>query len=415
MKYIVLVGDGMGDYTVPELNNKTPLQAAHKPNMDHLAGKGVVGRVKLTPDGFYPGSDVTQLSLLGYDPAKYYTGRSPLEAASIGVALSEEDVAYRCNLVTLTRGGDYISSDLSEDVVMADYSGGHISTKDARELIVSLDKALGSDVFRFYPGISYRHLFVWKGGETDVKCTPPHDFTGKPLAGRFPTGKGVDVLKDMMEKALQILSSHPTNKARLARGEKPANGIWLWGQGKAPQVQTFYSKYGLNGSMIAAVDLMRGIGKYAGFDIVDVPGATGYLDTNYQGKGEYALRELETRDIVYVHVEAPDEAGHNGDVRGKVKAIEEFDEKVVGTILRGMRAKGPFRVLILCDHWTPVSIRTHTPEPVPFILYDSAETTKSGRHYDEASASESGVFVEDGTRLIDRLVGKQGHFPYFQT
>jgi len=209
-----------------------------------------------------------------------------------------------------------------------------------------------------------------------------------------------------MEKALRVLSSHPTNRERLARGEKPANGIWLWGQGKAPRVQTFYSKYGLNGSMIAAVDLMRGIGKYAGFDIVDVPGATGYLDTNYQGKGEYALRELETKDIVYVHVEAPDEAGHNGDVRGKVKAIEEFDEKVVGTILKGMQAKGPFRVLIVCDHWTPVSIRTHTPEPVPFILYDSRETENSGRYYDEASASESGVFVEDGTRLIDRLIGK---------
>ena len=407
MKYIVLVGDGMGDYKVAELNNRTPLQAAYKPNMDSLSMKGVMGRVRLAPDGFYPGSDVTQLSLLGYDPAKYYTGRSPLEAASIGVALAADDVAYRCNLVTLTRGGEYISSNVSGDVVMEDYSGGHIGTDEARELILSLDKELGSDVFRFYPGMSYRHLFVWKGGETDVKCTPPHDFTGKPLSDRLPSGNGVDVLTDIMEKALRILSSHPTNRKRRDRGEKPANGIWLWGQGKAPKLKTFHEKYGLNGAMIAAVDLMRGIGKYAGFDVVDVPGATGYLDTNYRGKAEYALRELETKDVVYVHVEAPDEAGHNGDVSGKVKAIEDIDEKVVGTILKGMKDKGPFRILILCDHWTPVSIRTHTPEPVPFILYDSGEVTKSNKCYDEVNASDSGVFVEDGTKLIDMLIGSK--------
>jgi len=406
MKYIVLVGDGMGDYPVPDLGNKTPLQAAHKPNIDRLAMNGVLGRVRLAPDGFYPGSDVTQLSLLGYDPAVYYTGRSPLEAASIGVPLAADDVAYRCNLVTLTRNGEFISSNIAGDVVMEDYSGGHIGTDEARELILSLDKELGSDVFRFYPGMSYRHLFVWKGGETDVKCTPPHDFTCKPLDGRLPAGKGVDVLIDIMEKALHILSSHPTNKRRRDRGEKPANGIWLWGQGKAPELKTFLEKYGLNGSMIAAVDLMRGIGKYAGFDIVDVPGATGYLDTNYRGKAEYALKELETKDVVYVHVEAPDEAGHNGDTPGKVKAIEDLDEKVVGTILKGMKDRGPFRMLILCDHWTPVSIRTHTPEPVPFILYDSSESTKSGRCYDEVNATESGMFVEDGTKLIDRLVHK---------
>ncbi len=404
MKYIVLVGDGMGDYPVPALGDRTPLQAANKPNIDRLAMNGVLGRVRLAPDGFYPGSDVTQLSLLGYDPAVYYTGRSPLEAASIGVSLATNDVAYRCNLVTLTRVGQYISSGFGGDAVMADYSGGHVGTDEARELILSLDKELGNDVFRFYPGISYRHLMVWKDGETDVRCTPPHDFTGKPLAGRLPEGKGVDILTDIMEKSLRLLSSHPANKRRLDRGEKPANGIWLWGQGKAPRLQTFREKYGLNGSMIAAVDLMRGIGKYAGFDIVDVPGATGYLDTNYRGKAEYALRELETKDVVYVHVEAPDEAGHNGDVSGKVRAIEDLDEKVVGTIIDGMMNKGPFRILLLCDHWTPVSIRTHTPEPVPFILYDSNEGTKSGRRYDEVNAAESGLFVEDGTRLIDRLV-----------
>jgi len=405
VKYIVLVGDGMGDYPVEQLGGKTPLQAAKKPNMDMLAMNGILGLVKLAPDGFYPGSDVTQLSLLGYDPAKYYTGRSPLEAASIGVSLDAKDVAYRCNLVTLMKGDEYITSGLSGDVIMADYSGGHIGTEEARELILSLDRELGSEVFRFYPGVSYRHLFVWKGGETEVKCTPPHDFTGKSLAGHLPVGKGVEVLNELMEKAISILASHPLNKARFDRGEKMANGIWLWGQGKAPRVRTFYSRYGLEGSMIAAVDLMRGIGKYAGFDVIDVPGATGYLDTNYKGKGEYALGELERKDIVYVHVEAPDEAGHNGDVRGKVEAIEKLDENVVGTILKGMKDRGPFRFLILCDHWTPVSIRTHTPEPVPFILYDSGETEKSGMVYDEFHAAKSGLFVEDGTKLIDMLIG----------
>ena len=407
MKYIVLVGDGMGDNPVEQLGGKTPLQAAKTPNMDRLARNGVLGLVKLAPDGFSPGSDVTQLSLLGYDPRKCYTGRSPLEAASIGVSMEKDDVAYRCNLVTLTRNGEYISGNLSDDVIMEDYSGGHIGTDEARELILSLDNSLGKDNFRFYPGVSYRHLFIWKYGETDLKSTPPHDFTGKVIKGRLPAGKGVDVLIDLMEKALRILIDHPVNRRRKERGDKPANGIWLWGQGKAPSLETFYKRYGLHGSMISAVDLTRGIGKYAGFDIVNVPGATGYLDTNYRGKGEYALKELYTKDIVYVHVEAPDEAGHNGDVAGKVKAIEEFDEKVVGVILEGMKGRGGHRVLVLCDHKTPVALKTHTPEPIPFILYDSRETEKSGRAYDEFNAEESGVFVEDGTKIIDMLIGER--------
>lgn len=404
MKYIVLVGDGMGDYPVGQLGGRTPLQAANTSHMDTLAMKGVLGLVKLAPEGFYPGSDVTQLSLLGYDPVKCYTGRSPLEAASIGVTLKKDDVAYRCNLVTLTREGEYIGDGLSEDVIMEDYSGGHIGSEEARELILSLENSLGGDNFRFYPGVSYRHLFIWKEGDTDVRCTPPHDFTGKPLRGRLPSGPGEGVLMEIMNRALGILSDHTVNRRRRDRGDKVANGIWLWGQGKAPRLETFHERYGLYGSMIAAVDLTRGIGKYAGFDIIDVPGATGYLDTNYRGKGEYALRELQTKDIVYVHVEAPDEAGHNGDVAGKVKAIEEFDEKVVGTILQGMKDKGPYRILILCDHRTPLALKTHTPEPVPFILYDSSETERSGRTYDEFNAAETSVFVEDGTRLIDMLV-----------
>lgn len=404
MKYIIIVGDGMADYPVDELGGRTPLEVAETPHMDEIARNGVVGLVKLTPDGYSPGSDVTQLTLLGYDPNKFYTGRSPLEAASIGVDLDENDVAYRCNLVTLTRNGEYVTDKLSKDIVMADYSGGHIGSAEARNLILAVDRELGRGDFRFYPGVSYRHLFVWKNGNTTIKCTPPHDFTGEPIKEYLPSGEGSDILLDIMEKGLGILSSHPVNKNRIDRGERMANGIWLWGQGRKPGLETFYSRYGLRGSMIAAVDLTRGIGKYAGFDIIDVPGATGYLDTNYMGKAEFAIKELAIKDIVYVHVEAPDEAGHNGDVDGKIKAIEEIDGKVVGPILEEMKNREPFRVLLLCDHWTPLTLKTHSPEPVPFTLYDSLKPVSSVRTYSEKNAAESGILIEDGTRLIDMLI-----------
>lgn len=409
MKYIIIVGDGMGDNPVEQLGNRTPLQAAKTPIMDSLSEKGVLGLVRLTPEGFSPGSDVTQLSILGYDPRKCYTGRSPLEAASMGVSLGKDDVAFRCNTVSLTRGGKYINDRFSDDVVMADFSAGHITTDESRELLLFLDKNLGNDMFRFYPGVSYRHLFVWKNGKTEMKCTPPHDITDKVVYGHLPQGDGVEVLMEIMEKALGILSDHPVNVRRRERGDRIANGIWLWGQGKAPQLEKFHAIHGLHGSLISAVDLTKGIGKYAGFDIINVPGATGYLDTNYRGKGEYALKELfdKNKDMVFVHVEAPDEAGHNGDINGKVAAIEEIDAKVVGTILAGMKDKGDFKILILCDHKTPVALKTHSSEPIPFILYDSRETEKSNRPYDEFNAADSGVFVEDGTKLIDMFIGKQ--------
>lgn len=409
MKYIIIVGDGMGDNPVEQLGNRTPLQAAKTPNMDALSGKGVLGLVRLTPEGFSPGSDVTQLSILGYDPRKCYTGRSPLEAASMGVALGKDDVAFRCNTVSLTRNGKYINDRFSDDVVMADFSAGHITTDESRELLLFLDKKLGNESFRFYPGVSYRHLFVWKNGKTEMRCTPPHDITDKTVHDHLPKGDGVEVLMEIMEKALGILSDHPVNVRRRERGDRIANGIWLWGQGKAPLLETFYARHGLHGSLISAVDLTKGIGKYAGFDIINVPGATGYIDTNYRGKGEYALKELfdKNKDMVFVHVEAPDEAGHNGDINGKVAAIEEIDEKVVGTILEGMKDKGDFKILILCDHKTPVALKTHSSEPIPFILYDSRETEKSNRPYDEFNAADSGVFVEDGTRLIDMMIGKK--------
>lgn len=404
MKYIILVGDGMADHPCDALHGKTPLEVAHTPHMDGLASKGIIGRVRLTPPGYPPGSDVTQLTLLGYDPVKYYTGRSPLEAASMGVDLDEDDVAYRCNLVTLTRNGKYITDKLYGDALMDDYSGGHVGTEEARLLIMALDKEIGGDDFRFYPGVSYRHLFIWHEGEVDVKCTPPHDITGRAIGEYLPRGKGKDKLLEIMNLAIPVLASHPVNKARTERGEKMANSIWLWGQGKRPSMETFYERYGLRGSMIAAVDLTRGIGKYAGFDIIDVPGATGYIDTNYEGKGEYALKELSTKDIVYVHVEAPDEAGHNGDLHGKIKAIEEIDKKIVGPIKEYMKDKIPFRMLILCDHLTPLDLRTHSPEPVPFILYDSTKEGNRDVAYTEKDAQKSSILIEDGTRLIEALV-----------
>jgi len=403
-KYIIIVGDGMADYPCEELGGKTPLEVAHKPHMDELASKGIMGLVRLTPPGYPPGSDVTQLTLLGYDPVRYYTGRSPLEAASMGVDLGRDDVAYRCNLVTLTREGKYVMDKLSGDVIMDDYSGGHISTEEARELIISLDEKIGGGDFHFYPGVSYRHLFVWHKGEVDVKCTPPHDITGRPVGEYLPRGKGEDTLLEIMNRAIPLLASHPVNRARAERGEKMANSIWLWGQGKRPSMETFYERYGLRGAMIAAVDLTRGIGKYAGFDIINVPGATGYIDTNYEGKGEYAIKELATRDIIYIHVEAPDEAGHNGDLHGKIKAIEEIDKKIVGPVKEYMKDKMPFRMLILCDHLTPLALRTHSPEPVPFILYDSTKEKSRKVSYNEREAKESSILIGDGTRLIEALM-----------
>jgi 2,3-bisphosphoglycerate-independent phosphoglycerate mutase len=406
MKYLILIGDGMADDPIDSLGGKTPLQKASKPEMDHLARHGRVGRVRLTPEGFSPGSDVTQLSLLGYDPRQYYTGRSPLEAASIGISLGPEDVAFRCNLVTVSSQGDHTVSALTPDLIMEDYSGGHITTEEARALITSVDEVLRSDRFRFYPGVSYRHCFVWKGGETGMTCTPPHDFTGKPLEGRLPRGNSSDVLIETMNRALAVLRDHPVNRDRVRQGKPPANSLWLWGQGKAPRLTPFKDRYGLSGSMISAVDLMKGIGIYAGFDIIDVPGATGYLDTNYVGKAEYALEELhgKGKDIVYVHVEAPDEAGHNGDLPGKIQAIEDFDGKVVGTLRRGMKEGEDFRILILPDHPTPVALRTHTSEPVPFILYDSREREQCGRTYDEENGRASGWLIENGTDLIEQFL-----------
>ncbi len=402
MKYIILLGDGMADRPCADLGGKTCLQAARTPNLDQLATLGQVGMVHTVPDGYAPGSDVANLSVLGYDPRKYYTGRSPLEAASIGVALGSDDVAFRCNLVTLKLSGGGTAT-ARRKALMEDFSAGHISTQEARTLIEEIDRALGSEHIRFYPGVSYRHLMVWKGGKDRIECTPPHDIQDKDIQDYLPRGEGDDIINELMAASFDLLTNHPVNRARLENGKRAANSIWLWGQGKRPSMPTFREKYGIEGAVISAVDLTKGLGVYAGFEVINVPGATGWLDTNYVGKAEHALFALKTKDIVYLHVEAPDEAGHTGDVKNKVRAIEDFDEFIVGNIMHGMKQFDEYRILALPDHPTPLEIRTHSAEPVPFVLYDSRNERKGGPvTYDERIADRKDAMVfKEGYKLMD--------------
>ena len=393
MKYVILIGDGMSDYPIEELGNKTPLQAAKTPNMDKLVQKGTIGLVRTVPEGFPPGSDVAILSVLGYDPKKYYTGRSPLEAASIGVNLGPHDLSLRCNLVTL--------AERDAKIYMDDFSAGHISTDEAKEIIRDIDKELGENGIRFYPGMSYRHLMVWHGGPDGLETTPPHDISGKEIKDYLPKGKSSEKLIQLLNSSQMFLKGHPVNVKREEEGHKPANSIWLWGQGRKPDMPTLKERFGIKGSIISAVDLVKGVGIYGGLNVVNVPGATGYIDTNYKGKAEYALKELEKGDFVCVHVEAPDEAGHTGNLKDKIRAIEEFDEKVVGTILKGLERFKEFRLLVLPDHPTPIAKKTHTRDPVPFVIYPSKEN--NGKAFTEADAKESGLLIEEGHRLIERL------------
>ncbi|MDT8316611.1 MAG: cofactor-independent phosphoglycerate mutase [bacterium] len=398
MKYIVLLGDGMSDYPIEKLGGKTPLEYAHTPNMDFIADNGLLGLVKTVPEGFPPGSDVANLSVFGYDIVKYYTGRSPLEAASMGVDLGPDDVAFRCNLVTLTEG--------MGGLIMDDFSGGHISTEEAAKLVSELQGQLGNEEFTFHPGVSYRHLLVWHGGKSRLKTTPPHDISDRLALPHYPQGDGADKIADLMIRSRDILESSDVNKKRLHDGKKPANSIWLWGQGKAPAMPDYKEKYGLSGSVISAVDLLKGIGVYAGLDIVDVPGATGYIDTDYDAKAAYALKELETKDFVYLHVEAPDEAAHSGSLENKIKAIEDFDEKVVGAVLEGIKRLGDFRILLMPDHATPVALRTHTSEPVPFAIYPALERegSLSGYGYNEKAAEKANLLIEKGSDIMARFL-----------
>lgn len=413
MKYIVLIGDGMSDRPLVELNNKTCLQVAKTPNMDRLASEGVVGKVKTLPDGLPAGSDVANLSILGYNPKKYYTGRSPLEAASIGVKIGKDDVAYRCNLVTMKK--------VKKRIYLEDYSAGHIPTSEAAKLIREIDKKLGSSTIRFYSGVSYRHLMVWKKGKYRIDCIPPHDITGKEACDYMPMGDGEEVLWKMIEESRPILEDHPVNKNRRKAGIKEANSIWLWGQGKRPSIPSFMERYSLKGGLISAVDLMKGIGIYAGFKIINVKGATGYLDTNYEGKAKAALRALKTLDLVYIHVASPDEASHNGDIKGKIKAIEDFDSKVLGVLLKGMERsvedpthRGGYRILLLPDHATPIDLKTHSREPVPFVIYPSpagpkGPAEKKGKkvsYFDERIIKNKNLVFKEGYKLMDYFLGQ---------
>ena len=397
-KFLILIGDGMADWPIPSLGNMTPLEAANKPHMDFMASHGSLGLVQVVPEDMYPGSDVSNLSIMGYDPREMYTGRSPLEAASMGVELGTEDVAVRCNVVALKNHGAK-----SE---MEDFSAGHISTAEAADLLRTLQERVADRNVRFHPGVSYRHLMVWPGGNDAVETTPPHDIHGKNITEYLPKGEGAEFLLELMEISREVFADHPVNRKRIEAGKKPGNSIWLWGQGKAPRMETFGQKFGLTGSVVAAVDLIRGIGVYAGLDVVNVPGATGYIDTNFRGKAEYALRELESKDFVLIHVEAPDEAGHNGNARDKVRAIERIDEEMVGPILARARDGEDLTVLVLPDHPTPVAIRTHSREPVPFIFYPAPTGLSSfpGRRFTEADAKATGQFLDAGTRLVGYLL-----------
>ena len=400
MKYVVILGDGMADMPVSELGGKTPLQKAHTPNMDRLAREGLIGRVRTVPKGMHPGSDVANLSILGYDPREYYSGRAPLEAASIGIELDAGAVAFRCNLVTLKFNKDRTRA------IMEDYSSGHITTPEARELIMEIDRTLGSEKIRFYPGTSYRHLMVWADGSVDIECVPPHDILGKEIMDYLPVGAGEQVIRNLMQESVGILDRHPVNLERTKEGKNPGNSIWFWGQGRRPEMPKFYEKYALTGALVSAVDLTKGLGIYAGFGILEVPGVTGWLDTNYEGKAEATLEALKKVDFVYLHVESPDEAGHSGNYENKLKAIEDFDKLVVGNVMEGMKRFAEYRILLLPDHPTPLAMRTHTDEPVPFALFDSrVKRENKDVVYDESINERNDILVfEEGHKLMDYFI-----------
>ncbi len=397
MKYLIVLGDGMADRPVPELNNQTPLRLAVKPTIDRLARMGQVGLVRTVPDGMKPGSDVANLSVMGYDPARYYSGRSPLEALSIGVPMTATDVAMRANLVTLS------DSDLSK-AVMTDYSAGEISTEEARVLIEDLAKELDSDRFRLYPGVSYRHCLLVKNGSTAVSLTPPHDISGQPVRDHLPQGDDARALLDLIERSGKILCNHPVNRKRIAEGKKPATNLWFWGAGTRPALDDFRLKYGLCGAVVSAVDLLKGIAVGAGMRHPDVVGATGTLHTNLGGKLDAVKQAFETgADFVYLHLEAPDECGHQGDALGKIKAIEMVDRATADLVAYLDNRNEPYVVAVLPDHATPLSIRTHSAEPVPYLIYDSRNPANSGLVFNETDA-QKGVFLPRGDLILKTML-----------
>ncbi|MDD8026973.1 MAG: cofactor-independent phosphoglycerate mutase [Acidobacteriota bacterium] len=390
MKYAFLVGDGMADYPVIELGGRTPLETAHTPNMDRITRLGRIGRVQTVPAGLPPGSDVANLSLLGYDAAANFEGRGPIEAASIGVELEAADTAFRCNVVTLRDG------------LMDDYSAGHITSEDSRPMMEEIQAALGTAAIRFVPGISYRHLTIIRDFPRGLLCTPPHDISGKPWEPHLPKGPGQEIVRSLMERARPVLAASEFNRRRIAAGKKPATDIWPWGQGRAMKLASLRERYGLTCSVISAVDLVRGLGVLAGLKVRMVPGATGYLGTNYAGKVAAAKDALGTEDFVYLHVEAPDETGHEGDVHKKIQAIEEFDEHIVGEILALRDAIPDLRIIVVPDHETPVSTKTHAGGPVPYAVCGPHVVPGAAAVYTEREAAWAPV--EPAVDLFERFI-----------
>ncbi len=403
MKYLILVTDGAGDEPIEALGGKTPLEAAHLKNINSLAARGTIGMVSTIPDGMAPGSDAANLSVMGYDPKVFHTGRSPLEAVSMGIHMSDTDVAFRCNLVTLKGDGEY------EDLTIADHSAGDITTEEAALLIEAVNRAFETEEIKFYTGFSYRHAMILKQGGVDQELTPPHDVLGQRVGDHLPKGPGSDFIKDMMRESYKLLSEHPVNLARTEKGLNPANSIWIWGQGKKPSLTPIYDKYQVKGVTISAVDLIKGIGLCAGLRAVAVKGATGTIHTNYDGKAAAAIQSFqEGNDLVFLHLEGPDECSHQGDLPGKIKSLELIDQKIVGPLVEYLDRSGEdYRFLVLPDHQTPIRIRTHLGEPVPFVLYESAHIKEEdlSKAYGE-TAGRQGLFFRNGYELTDYFFRK---------
>lgn len=401
MKYIIVLADGMADYPIDELGGRTPLEAAHKPTMDLLARTGEIGLVKTVPEGMAPGSDTANLSVMGYDPAEYYTGRSPFEAISMGLTLADTDMAFRCNVVTLSDDEPY------EEKIMLDHSSDEITTPEAKELILTVNEYLKGEGISFYPGVSYRHIMIWNHAPDGHILVPPHDIIGKRIKEYIPGGPFGALFLKMMRKSSEFLKNHSINKDRVKRGLRPANSVWIWGEGRRPALSSFTAKYGITGSVISAVDLIKGLGICAGLRSIDVEGATGNVHTNFEGKARAALEELKKgQDFVYIHLEAPDEAGHRFELENKVKSIEAIDKRVIKPIFDELTASGEdFKIMVLPDHPTPLSLRTHTSDPVPYLIYNStSRLNKSEHNYDEKYAAQTGLFIEKGHLLMDHFI-----------
>jgi len=406
MKYVMIHGDGMADLPCEELGGKTPLEAARKPNMDLIATCGRLGLVATIPPGMPPGSDVGTMTMLGYDPARYHTGRAPIEAASQGISLEPADVVFRMNLVSLQPGPDGRS-------IMRDFTSGHISSAESAEIVAGLRRELASDGIEFFNGVSYRHLMVWRNGPSTTRLTPPHDISDKAVESYLPAGEGAERLNSLMRRSAQILQDHPVNRRRRAEGKTASTSVWFWGQGTRPAIPSLKARFGVDGAVISAVDLVRGLGRLAQLEVITVPGATGFLDTDYGAKARYGLESLKQRDFLLLHVEAPDEAGHMGRPDLKVEALERIDEMIVGPLLQNLPQLDDFTLLLMPDHATPSKLKTHSNEPVPFAIVKSHELGRiretSGRQelrrYTEAEAAQTQVFVGAGHHLIEALFG----------